>query len=120
MTPKPSWQSILLLAAGVFIGSYWLMDGYFQTLRLWEAGPGLPAVFPLIPGIAILALVLLARRAPVPYGTGLILLGLMAVFFFSRRGPVSRALAMGAPLSLVGLGFLIWRNKFKTIDGSRD
>lgn len=112
MNIKYPWQLLLLLGLGIFIGSFWFLFGLLTVLGTSAAWWYL--LVALSPGGAILFLVVMARRAPVPYGTGLIVLGLTLIIISSIRGhSVMTGIVVGAPVFVVGLGF-VWLNKILT------
>ncbi len=102
------WTQVPTVAAGIFLGGNWGI-----TAALTGAGPGIPwqrTAAALAPGTAILLLTLLARRAPIPYGAGLIALGALSLLPVWARSPWDHRLAFGLPLIAVGTGFILWRN----------
>lgn len=107
--PRFHWTQVPTIAAGIFLGGYWAITAAWS-----EVGPGIPwwrAAAALAPGTAILILTALARRAPVPYGAGLIVLGTLPLLPFGSRGPWDLRLAFGLPLIAVGAGFILWRRQ---------
>jgi hypothetical protein len=67
----------------------------------------------LAPGAAIWLMTMLARRAPLPYGTGLAVLGFMALLFSWPHGRLLQGVILGGPVLLVGLGFILLRKKIE-------
>ena len=108
-TKQHPWQLLLLLAIGIFIGSFWFLFGLLTVVGASAAWWYYP--LSLAPGSAIIFLVVMARRAPVPYGTGLMVLGLSLIILSAVRGSsVVTGIAVGTPVFIVGLCFA-WLNK---------
>jgi hypothetical protein len=109
MTNQHPWQLLLLMGFGIFIGSFWVIFGLLSvvgTSAVWWT-----MLVALAPGSAIVFLVLMARRAPVPYGTAMIIMGLLVIVLSSARGhSMMTGLVVGAPVFVLGLGF-VWLNK---------
>ncbi|MEW6516162.1 MAG: hypothetical protein AB1439_04570 [candidate division FCPU426 bacterium] len=106
----PAWPAWLLLGAGVFLGCFWLIFGLLSALgtKVWWYYPVV-----LAPGAAMLILVLMARRAPVPFGTALAVAGLLPLILaWVRGGAWLGALLLGVPLTAVGVAFVIMRAQF--------
>jgi len=108
------WQLLLLLAVGIFTGSFWVLFGFLSvigTSAMWWYYPAAVA-----PGSAILFLVLMARRAPVPYGVGLILLGFLFLSISVwRSGSLRAGVPVGIPVLLLGLGFVLLRKTIQSV-----
>ncbi|MBN1596073.1 hypothetical protein JW933_09130 [candidate division FCPU426 bacterium] len=110
MRKEHPWQLLLLLALGIFIGSFWFLFGLLTVV-----GTGAAAWYHLVaaaPGGAIILFVLLARRAPVPYGAGLTALGvLLLALSLGRNGLLVTGAAVGIPTMCLGILFILWRKK---------
>jgi len=104
---------LLTIGFGVFTGSFWLLLGFLSLLG--SPALGWQYITTLAPGVAILLLVVLARRNPVPYGSGLIALGLLPLLFVQMRTPLAVKAAFGLPLLVVGAGFIIWRDHIRPL-----
>jgi hypothetical protein len=102
------WLFFITVLAGIFVGTYWFFHGYF-ILR--EHPGSLRFMTELAPGTGVLLLVLLARRYPLPYGTGLLLLGAWAVAWPETSGSWGLRLGFGLPLIGVGLAFILLRQQ---------
>jgi hypothetical protein len=104
---KP-WQLLLLMGIGIFIGAFWFTFGFLSVLgsSVWWHYPAA-----LAPGSAVVFLVLKSRECPLPYGTGLILLGLIPWFLRVSRNSWIMGVAIGIPICIIGLLFIIWRRK---------
>lgn len=111
MPPRFNWAHLPTVGLGVFTGAFWLVYGFSLTLNRhavwWQHA------VTMAPGAAVLLLVLLARRHPVPYGAGLIALGMAPLLFGLRSGWEYR-LGFGLPLLAAGLGFILWRRCFSS------
>ncbi len=107
---RPRWPGLIVLAAGIFLGSFWLIFGFLSALgtKQWWHYPVV-----LAPGTAILFLVLMARRSPLPYGTALAVLGVLPLgLAWLRGGAWLGALLLGLPLVAAGLGFVLLKDQF--------
>ncbi|MCD4812199.1 hypothetical protein K8S19_00680 [bacterium] len=102
------WQLLLLMGSGVFIGSFWVLFGFLSVV-------GTPAAWwqyliSLLPGTAMLFLVLMARRAPIPYGSAMVLMGgLLTITSLFRGEPLMSGAVIGIPLGLLGIFFVLTR-----------
>ena len=105
------WTILPTVGLGIFVGSFWLLYGFL----MWQGRPaaGWQYAVTLAPGAAVLLLVTLARYSPVPYGTGLIALGVSPLLLVGWHSRWEIRLAFGLPLVAVGIAFLIWRNHFQ-------
>ncbi len=110
--PVPAWHWSLLptLGLGIFLGAFWLLYGYLRLLG--SSSPWWHFPLALAPGTAVVWLVLLARRHPLPYGTALAVFGLAAVVLPSQ-GDAGTGLIFGLPLVVVGAAFIVWRRNFR-------
>jgi hypothetical protein len=105
------WAHLPTLALGIFLGAFWIIAGWLW--RLSFPGPWWLYATTLAPGAAILLLVLLARRQPVPYGAGLAALGVVVLLLPNPRTPWLVRLFFGLPIFLNGAAFLIWREQLQ-------
>ncbi|MCK5219590.1 hypothetical protein KAR10_08710 [bacterium] len=110
MKNQKRWQLLLLLGMGIFIGTFWFAFGFLSVLGtpVWWYYPAA-----LAPGSAVLFLVLKSPNSPVPYGTALILLGFIPFFLHASENFRIMGMAIGIPISVIGLLFIIWRSKIK-------
>lgn len=98
---------LIIVGLGIFIGSFWLIFGFLSvavgTPWGWHVLRG------ILPGAAIILMVLLARRHPLPYGLGLVVLGLLPFTLnYLGKGLVLTALTLGLPVTLEGILFIVW------------
>lgn len=115
MKTRPTWQLLLLLGTGIFIGSFWILYGFLSVVGASAAW--WYYALALTPGCAILSLVLMARRYPMPYGTGLIFLGSVPLFItIVQGGPVAASALLGVPVALLGLLFVLWRRNIRWLE----
>lgn len=106
------WQRLLAMGLGLLMASYWLVYGFLtvltnggETWTQWYSS--------LLPGMGLLFLVLMARRAPLPYGSGLMIIGLFSlVLGVIRQMSVLNLLGLAVPVMGVGLIFIMWRRFF--------
>jgi hypothetical protein len=108
------WLPMLVLGIGIFLGSFWMIFGFLSAIgtKLWWHYPVV-----LAPGAAILFLVLMARRVPLPYGSALSALGLLPMILaWLRGGAWLGALLLGLPLIGVGLAFILLRDRFSPVE----
>jgi hypothetical protein len=109
---RSRWPTWVVLGIGIFLGSFWMIFGFLSAIgtKLWWHYPVV-----LAPGAAILFLVLMARRVPLPYGTALSVLGLLPLgLAWLRGGAWLGALLLGLPLTAVGLAFVLLRDQFSS------
>jgi len=96
--------------AGLLVALYWLTYGY---LSLWE-GRALhwSRLWPdMLPGIGLLFLVFMSRRHPGPYGTALLLTGLLLLgVAVVQHWALMQALAISLPIMAVGALLLMWKS----------
>jgi hypothetical protein len=107
--PRFHWTQVPTIALGIFLGCFWALVGTLAVVgsgAVWWRVAASAA-----PGAAVLLLTSLARRAPVPYGAGLIALGLLPLLAVWVRAPLPLKLAFGLPVVAVGVGFILWRRR---------
>lgn len=110
--PRFHWSHVLNLGLGLGVGAFWLI---FAWLRLLETGGAWWRYAAMLaPGAGVLALVLLARRDPLPYGAGLIALGVVMFLLPGFAEAWATRLAFGLPLILDGAAFILWRRHLET------
>jgi hypothetical protein len=102
---RPTLGITVALGLGIFVGSFWV---YFALLTLMDTGAAWWFIaIHIVPGVAILGLVLMARRNPLPYGMAIGVLGLAAVLLFALRKTSWLVLWLGIPMMADGLLF-VW------------
>ena len=106
---KFTWAMAAVVGPALFLGCFWLLLGFLAVLGTGASAFQFAAS--LAPGAGILLLTAGARRSPVPYGAGLIVVGLIPFVLFGAGGGWLLRLAFGVPLVLVGAAFLLLRDR---------
>lgn len=120
--PEPApgdsrWLTLAVLGLGVFLGCFWLIFGFLSILgtKVWWH-----YAVAIAPGAAILFLALMARRAPLPFGSALAAVGFLPLgLAWLRNGAWLGALLLGLPLMAVGAAFILLRDRFGSPAGER-
>lgn len=108
MAGKPGWKAWMISGWGIFVGSFWLLFGFFNVQNEPFGSHFFSA---LLPGAGILFMVMRARRHPIPYGAGLILLGVLVALISWLRGGILVGGSMGLSSGLAGLLFFLIRKE---------
>ena len=103
--PPLYWVFLACMAAGIFAGTFWLFFGMFLLLGRDPAWWQVAAT--LAPGAGIIFLVIMARYHPRPYGTGLMILGVLPLLAVHFSSAWLLRLGFALPLLLIGLGMVL-------------